>query len=580
MNNELKIYITDVIIILCIMIGIFILSYAQFGMFFVDSSREAYIPMAMNRGSVLYKDILNVYQPLGYQINAVLYLLFGENLRTLYFAGLVNAVLIVLGCYALCRILFEKNRYTPLLISLFIIVCSVYAVNLNNYIFPYSYSMVYALNTFIWSLCFLLEYLKSEKNIFLVLSFLFFGTCCALKYEFILFCLVLFYVLFFKNSKNKLLCLGALVFVPFLSSMILIIQGCSFNDLLLSLKFIIKLSGTESLKACYRTLGIIPSFVSLKQFVVSFFETISFSVVFVFISSKLFEKITNKIILYGSLSIIILALSFFLFPMFVEANSYFFCWVGVFDICILIFLLFKNKQEVNRLFLICLISALLVSVKSIFMISANNYGNFFFPLLFICLIYFVLDLFSNRIEKPINLFLVFLIFIYGCSNFERRHFAYPSLVKTEKGVICTTESAASSINQLLGYISSNTKPSDTLLVIPEGAMINFLSNRLSNNRYFYLIPPNIETFGEEKIFSDIENSLPDYIIIQPMSYLNFNETFFCESFGRKICGLIPKYYKPPIVFGNQFQLALYERNSLGCDRDGYCPEETTSKGLH
>ena len=47
-----------------------------------------------------------------------------------------------------------------------------------------------------------------------------------------------------------------------------------------------------------------------------------------------------------------------------------------------------------------------------------------------------------------------------------------------------------------------------------------------------------------------------------MSYNNFNETFFCESFGQKICNLIPKYYEKPIVFGTDFWMAIYKKKDL------------------
>ena len=89
-------------------------------------------------------------------------------------------------------------------------------------------------------------------------------------------------------------------------------------------------------------------------------------------------------------------------------------------------------------------------------------------------------------------------------------------------------------------------------------MINFLSERKSNDKYYYLIPPNIEVFGESAIAEDLENNLPNYIVLQSMSYTNFNETYFCESFGRQICELLPKYYENPIVFGNDFWFALYK----------------------
>ncbi len=117
------------------------------------------------------------------------------------------------------------------------------------------------------------------------------------------------------------------------------------------------------------------------------------------------------------------------------------------------------------------------------------------------------------------------------------------------------------IYETVKYLISNTSADDTILVLPEGAIINFLTDRISNNKFYYLIPPNIEIFQEEKIMKELENNLPDYLIIQPFSYNNYNETFFCESFGNKICSLIPKYYEKPLIFGKDFWLAVYKRKN-------------------
>ena len=61
---------------------------------------------------------------------------------------------------------------------------------------------------------------------------------------------------------------------------------------------------------------------------------------------------------------------------------------------------------------------------------------------------------------------------------------------------------------------------------------------------------------------NLKNDLPDFIVLQPMSYTNFNETFFCESFGKKICEIIPKYYEYPKVFGSDFWLAVYKKRNI------------------
>ena len=50
----------------------------------IDFGREVYYPEQILEGKVLYKDLFNIYGPLSYQINAVLYKIFGAKLSTLY----------------------------------------------------------------------------------------------------------------------------------------------------------------------------------------------------------------------------------------------------------------------------------------------------------------------------------------------------------------------------------------------------------------------------------------------------------------------------------------------------------------
>ena len=92
-------------------------------------------------------------------------------------------------------------------------------------------------------------------------------------------------------------------------------------------------------------------------------------------------------------------------------------------------------------------------------------------------------------------------------------------------------------------------------------MLNYLTNRKSDNQYYYLLPSNVELFTEEEIVKNLENNLPDYIIMTPRSFSDYKETFFCDSFGQKICNLIPKYYENPILQKGHYEytIAIYKK---------------------
>ena len=152
--------------------------------------------------------------------------------------------------------------------------------------------------------------------------------------------------------------------------------------------------------------------------------------------------------------------------------------------------------------------------------------------------------------------------LYYFSNFERSKLVYNSVMEIDGNSVITENMHIEPVLKTVNWLKENSNSDDVVLVMPEGSVINYLARRKSHNKFYYLIPPNIDVFGEENIVQELEKHLPDYIVLQPMSYSNFNETFFCESFGTKICELLPMYYDYPIVFGSDFWLAVYKKRRI------------------
>ena len=553
------------------------------GLFLSDYSREVYIPYSMNLGNVLYKDILNVYSPLGYQINAFALYIFGNKLAVFYFLGFINALLFTSGIFLTARLLLKeilknsREKFSfyvnafALNITFFIMVSCCYTVSLTNYITPYSYSLVYALTAFVWSILALLYFLKNNSYKYLIGAFFLFGISLDCKYEFIPFALVLaFFLAKERNLRLALFSLLAFLVVPMLSFCDLLLKGVDFTVLNDSIQKIILLSKAPSVKILYTYLGFIPNINSFKNLIFSFVKTSLISGAFLGLIAFCLKSADKKV-KAACCTVLLLLIAVFSYQLY-RSNSFYFNWIGLSVLIILPFfayLLYQKKLKNllpnadTMLFITCF-SAVLGALKCIFDISFNSYGTYFFPLLFVCLVLFFVwkKSLQNKISKNyiISIFCLILVFSLGflSSNYFRKINVFPAYFTNEKGSFYSEAIFVKPASDLVNYISSNTKKEDTVLVLPEGAMINFLSERKSNDKYYYLIPPNIEVFGESAIAEDLENNLPNYIVLQSMSYTNFNETYFCESFGRQICELLPKYYENPIVFGNDFWFALYK----------------------
>ena len=120
-------------LIFTVCLVLFVLYFGKQGAYMVDVGREAYIPWQMLQGKLLYKDIYNVYGPLGYQINTVAYALFGVHLNTLYFMGFLNSLIILFSTFYISK-LFTDKKTALCIVGLTTFVC-VYAKGFFYFIF-------------------------------------------------------------------------------------------------------------------------------------------------------------------------------------------------------------------------------------------------------------------------------------------------------------------------------------------------------------------------------------------------------------------------------------------------------------
>src|SRR5574344_1868180 len=230
-NNDL-VYILILFLLFFIFLPFF---WGRWGAVFVDSARELYVPTLILNGKVLYKDILNLYGPFAYQLNALLYFIFGININVLFWAGTINSLVIMYSSYFIVRSF--SSSLTSFVSSLMIMCTFIFRCTYecySNYFFPYSYAIVYSLSFTLLSLCFLLYYLKTENIKLIYLSLFFMGLSLITKLDFCLFLLI--FIPFFLGSKKiklfKKLIGMILLCIPALFSWgVLFLQGVGFKDI-------------------------------------------------------------------------------------------------------------------------------------------------------------------------------------------------------------------------------------------------------------------------------------------------------------------------------------------------------------
>lgn len=514
-------------------------SFAHHGSLIVDCGREVYYPTQILLGKILYKDIFNIYGPFSYMFNAILFKIFGINLNVFYLTGCVCAFFITSLTYLIARRFL--GEFLSFSICALIIFLGVFNTNIFNFIFPYSYAIVYGTVSVLLSIWLLLKYEENpEKTIYLYFSGLSAGLCVANKYEFLPFFLVIFYAAFKVKSLNLKqygLLILSLLFIPSVNFAILFIQGLRINDLIKTGIIINKMAHTQTLKYFYSKTGVffhkstIP-FMSSKIIITTILLTL--------LSFAMTRK--NKFLM-GLLTII----SMYLIICNTRIDSFMFLPILV----VFLFILnFKNTRNNTKLMILTL-SSILLDMKFFWGLLAFSYGSYWINLQLITAIALIIDKFKN---KKINQQIISVYLItatIALSSISQNYLKEkPLFLSTPKGNFYPEAYYIKSTETLMKYIQTNTKKTDTIVILPEGQLINFLTDRKSDDTYGSLIPLYVETFGEDNIIQHFKQTKPEYIIFNNWDNYVYYFRYICNDYALGFCSFVAQNYSREKVIDN------------------------------
>jgi hypothetical protein len=107
------------------------------------------------------------------------------------------------------------------------------------------------------------------------------------------------------------------------------------------------------------------------------------------------------------------------------------------------------------------------------------------------------------------------------------------------------DSRGAQVNAALKEIALRSGRDDTLAVLPQGLMINYLSRRAHPNRYLNFMPPEVITAGEETIVAAYDAHPPDLLIL---TLANVREGSFLlldgnYAYGEKMLVWVKQHYE-------------------------------------
>jgi hypothetical protein len=118
----------------------------------------------------------------------------------------------------------------------------------------------------------------------------------------------------------------------------------------------------------------------------------------------------------------------------------------------------------------------------------------------------------------------------------------------------------------LADLASRTQPEDTVAVLPEGIMINYLARRVSPTSYTNFMPPELLIYGEEQILDQFRANPPDYVLIVHKFTGEYGFPFFGQDYGQALYYWVNRHYRqvklygrPPLVRLPEFGIRVLER---------------------
>lgn len=562
--------------------------WGKWGNVLTDCFREVIIPSGILDGKILYKEITSIYPPAAYQVNAFFVFLFKDGLNLFYWLGILASFAVLLTLYktAKCR----SSSLTALAITLSVIeifVFKVDAVNSASWIFPYSYSFLYAFLFCILAFYFYFEYKRTNKNKALCLTFLMTGVSAAFKYDFLLFLIMPVFETLKNKSPKQLLKGMGLFFAPSVFSfLIYVISGGNIAENLKGLSiwadFLVNFSQAPSVLIFNKNIlqqTITPVIVNfaIRSFLIFALCALVLSV-YLYFSLVLFEKIKNKL-LKGLLFVPFLLIAFFLILRIAAAEySNFgidlnFIFVPYFVI-LSAFAVFcskfkeKNYTDKEKFYIAGAIASLFIIFRQFGAVLISYIGNFLIVIPWFLFIYFWLEILpeyfsffkTKNAQRAIALFFVlfglsFLLFHLQTAN--KMEFE----IKSTKGKIYTSAKYGTTFNEAVDYINKNVTSDESVLVAFEGPILNYLTNRKTNLKYYALIPHITEALGEENIVEDLSKEPPDYIFVTNEKYIFIGR--FGLDYGVKIQEFINSNYDPvqtlPSKGTSDFKISIYKK---------------------
>jgi len=121
------------------------------------------------------------------------------------------------------------------------------------------------------------------------------------------------------------------------------------------------------------------------------------------------------------------------------------------------------------------------------------------------------------------------------------------------------------VNMTLDFIAKRAQPGDTLAVMPEGAILNYLARAPNPTPYPVLAPPEVALYDEQRMLEAFRRTPPDRIVFVHADSSIHGVRFFGQDYGTSIRAWVEQNYKTAAIIGarpfedDRFGIQILER---------------------
>jgi hypothetical protein len=562
-----------------------LLSWRKWPDILVDFGRELYIPWQISSGKTLYKDLAHLFGPLSQYFHSVLFRLFGVSYTTIIVSNLVILLIFLCALYLLLvRITSRAAAVTSCGVVIFVFAFSQYTVIGNyNFVSPYSHEATHGLVLSLLMICQMYLFRVRQKRLLLFTAGLTLGLVSLTKMEVFLSAAITagFFFLLLAITERKL---GFL-----LSSASLFLIGFLLPPSTFFTYFCVSMPAKDSLQAVFAASGVFlkggivdnPFYIrgmgfdnvpaNLSRMLV---HTLVFLAVLslVYLLDRYHAKPNNRRMARCLVAVGLMAVTgaaYFVSPYHIGAS------LPVLDLISFTlilaysnFSLKRNRQEWDKLIplLLWALFSILLLAKIVLNARLFHYGFYLalpsVVLLVIMTVWF-LPMVMERHQQGgilfrntmIAVFVVITVHFLSVSASIYAKKVFPVGIGPDRIVTSGTEidDRGFFTAQAVEWITSHAAPNESVLVLPEGVMLNYLTRRINPTKFTNMMVPELIAYGETVILAEITAHCPDYIVLVHKDTSEYGVGYFGTDprNGMRIMAWVNNHYSMVSLLGSE-----------------------------